>query len=677
MYTTFWIVALILSIAAAIWVYRADKQKNIPAPWLTALLRGLVVLLTLLLLIEPVFTIDNKQTQKPVVIFLQDNSASIPLALREDTAVYKKNGLLLLDKLQADYKLIKWGFGNHIQADTIFNYQQQATDISSALTQAVERYGLENIGAIILATDGRYNIGNNPLYENLQYQGAFYAVALGDSAAQKDIRIAATYANKTVSLNNQFEIRGDIVAQNCEGYNKTIQLIEVGGAEVERIPISISNNQFDKTVSFTLKANSVGLHHYRILATSVDGELNTSNNAKDIFVEVVNEQKKILIAAAAPHPDINAIREALTDLEGYHVLIKIENNIPTSFDGYDIIVLHDLPSPNIPISPQAIAKKPVWFIMGYGASNPLINAMQDAVKLNVNPQNLQSTFVTLSPSFTAFTLPPTINTVVDKLPPLATPAGTISETAKTIPVFYAKGKSNMPLWVLQEGMPPKAILIGEGLWRWRISEYQHFNTHQVTDELIRQTISFLGTNVNDKPFQVTMPKYTWSDQEPISFNAWLLNANNEQVNTSDVQMVILDSTGRKQNFSFEKIGNAYKLNIGLLAGGNYTYNAITKYNGTTYTAMGKFTVQHILLEAIETGANYPLLFSLAHKYNGTLVSYKHVATLYDSIQNNPNIKPTITMSSDSVPLIDWKWYFLCIAIMAVAEWLLRKYWMAQ
>ena len=101
-------------------------------------------------------------------------------------------------------------------------------------------------------------------------------------------------------------------------------------------------------------------------------------------------------------------------------------------------------------------------------------------------------------------------------------------------------------------------------------EYKNFNDHTVIDECIRQTVAFLSANNNEKPFNVSLQKYVWSDQESISLNAHVLNANNEQVNTPDVQLTITDSAGRKQNFSFERSGTAYNLNIGIWAGGTYT-----------------------------------------------------------------------------------------------------------
>ena len=87
--------------------------------------------------------------------------------------------------------------------------------------------------------------------------------------------------------------------------------------------------------------------------------------------------------------------------------------------------------------------------------------------------------------------------------------------------------------------------------------------------------------------------------------------------------------------------------------------------------------RHLYLELMESGADYPLLYGLARKYNGGFVTARNVASLYDSIAHNDRIKPIIQSNTETVPLIDRKWYFFIILLIAVAEWLLRKYWLAQ
>lgn len=672
-----WTIAIVLSAAAAYWVYRADVKRAVPYPWLTALLRGIVVLMALLLLLAPALTINRNETQKPIVLYLQDNSRSIAVALGEDSATYRKNAQGLISKLSDKYRVITWGFGGSVQTDSAFNYKQNATDIAAALARAQEYYGLQNMGTIILATDGRFNQGINPLYQSLSLHNPIYAVAIGDSTIQKDIRITQLYANNIVSLNSQFEIRADMVAALCNGYSNAVQLSE-GGSTIATSPLNISTDRYDKSVSFTVKAEKAGMHHYTVSIPVAEGEKNSTNNRRDIFVEVTEEKRNILLAAAAPHPDVNAIKEALAGLENYKLTAVTGDNLPASLDNYQVIILHGLPSQNGSVVKQLQAlRKPVWFILSNRTSESALSQLHNLGNLEMNAAPPHDVLPVYNTGFGLFVLPPNMQAVFDKMPPLSVPLGFIQAPANASTLFTQRGGNGAPLWFMEQGAVPMALTAGEGLWRWRVYEYRNFSNHNVVDECIRQTISFLSANANERPFQVSMPKHVWSDQEAVTLNAYLLNANNEQVNSPDVQLNISDSAGRKQNFTFERSGNAYRINIGVWAGGTYNYSAHCSYNGKDYTSSGSFVVESVPLELMETGADYPLLYGMAKKYKGALVPAANVGALYDSITHNDGIKPVIESTTDTVPLVDWKWYFFLLLAFATAEWLLRKYWLAQ
>ncbi len=674
----FWLIAIVLSGAAGFWVYRADTRRAVPYPWLTSLLRSIVVFFTLLLILVPTIIITKNVVEKPVVLLLQDDSRSIPPALGTDSSTYKKNVEDLCKRLSENYKVVKWGFGSQVTTDSIFRFRQSATDISAALSRAQEYYGMQNLGAVILATDGRFNQGVNPLYQQLSIHSPLYTVAIGDSAQQKDIRIMRAYANKVVTVNSSFEVRADIVAELCKGYNNSVMIKEEGNT-LASVPLAVNVDKYDHSASFTIKADKAGLHHYIITLPEAEGEKNVANNRKDVFVEVVDEKKNILIASAAPHPDVNALKEALSGLETYKVTVATPDNFPASLSGYNVIILHGLPSLRSRIAQQVlVAKKPVWFIITNQTDLTAINSLEQLTHTNITPAQAHDVFGIANSAFNAFILPQHIGSVTDKMPPLSVSAGKVAMAPGANALFVQKQATDQaPLWILQQGSVPSAVLLGEGLWRWRLYEYKNFNEHTVIDECIRQTVAFLSANNGEKPFNVALQKYVWSDQEPISMNAYLLNANNEQVNTPDVQLTITDSAGRKQDFSFERSGAAYSLNIGIWAGGTYRYSARTTYNDKQYSAGGSFVVESMPIEFMESGADYPLLYGLAKKYNGGFVPARNIASLYDSITHNEHVKPVIQTSTETVPLVDRKWYFFIILLLAVSEWLLRKYWLAQ
>ncbi len=675
----YWFIAVILSLGAGYWVYRADKLRAVPYPWLTSLLRSLVVFFTLLLILVPTITITKNFVEKPIVLLLQDNSRSIANALGSDSLTYRNNMEALTARLSGQYKVVKWGFGSTVQPDSLYKYTQAATDISAALSRAQEFFGMQNLGAVILATDGRFNQGSNPLYQELAMHSPLYAVAIGDSAQQKDIRIARAYANKTVLLNSSFEIRADIVAELCKGYNNGVVIKEEGNM-LSSVPLAVNTDKYDRSVSFTIKATKTGLHHYIISVPEVDGEKNTSNNRKDLFVEVVDEKKNILIVSAAPHPDVNAIKEALSSLETYKITVVTADNLPASLSSYNVIIAHGLPSLRSKVAPLLLAaKKPTWFILTNQTDAAAFNSLSQLTHTTITAAQPHNVVGVYNPSFNAFTLPQHIESVTDKMPPMSLSVGEVNTAPGASVLFRQKDAGNAvtPLWVLQQGSVPTAVLMGEGLWRWRLYEFKNFNDHSVVDECVRQTVAFLSANINEKPFNVALPKYVWSDQEAISLNAYLHNANNEQVNTADVQLTITDTAGHKHDFSFERSGTAYNLNIGIWAGGTYTYSAHTTYNDRQYATSGTFVVESMPLEFMESGADYPLLYGLARKYNGSLVPARNAAALYDSITRNEHVKPLLQTNTETVPLVDRKWYFFLILLLAVGEWLLRKYWLAQ
>lgn len=674
-----WVFLAILLAAVAGYVsYRADVKRAVPHPWITATLRGIVVLLTLLLLLAPVFTISKHETRKPIVLFLQDDSRSVQDAVGKDSSNYSTQAVELLDKLAGKYQVVTWNLEGNSNRDSLFDYHNETTDLSSALNKVQEYYGTQNLGAVILATDGKYNQGVNPIYQQLSLKGPLYTIGIGDTNLQQDLRIARVYANKTVSMNNSFEVRADIVAVKCKGYHNTVRITEDGNTVANAV-LNINSDKFDRSVSFTIRADKPGLHHYIISAPVTDGEANTVNNRRDVFVEVVDEQKHILIAGMAPHPDIKAIREALKGLDNYKVTVRVNNDFPSMLDDYDILVLHQLPGQGFVSNPTIVrSNKPTWIIFGGKTDNNSLAAIKKPVVANITTYTGRNVYASYNPTFNTFNLPQNIREVVDKFPPMAIPGGKLQLMPGAQALFVDKGNNDVPLWALQQGSKqPSAIITGDGLWRWRMYEYKNYGNTNVLDECIRQTISFLSTDNTGKPFRVTLPKYVWSDQEAISFNAYLRNSNNEPINEPDVKITIKDSSNNEMPYSFERAGNAYQLNIGIRAGGAYNYNASVEYNGKTLTASGSFVVESIPLELMETGANYAMLYSLAENNNGVFFPAAQMSSVYDSIANNQSIKPVIETNIETVPLIDRKWFFFLILLFAVAEWLLRKYWLAQ
>jgi hypothetical protein len=668
------LIPLIVALFVFWLMYRADKKRAVPYPIITASLRSLVVFLTLLLLFSPKINKHNTELQKPIILLLQDNSQSIKKALGTEQIEYGQKLRALNNKLSKDYRLITWNLNGACNKDSLNEYTANSTNLAQAIGEATELYGQQNLSAIVLASDGWYNEGNNPLYTDIPINGSLYSIALGDTAIVQDIRISKVYANKNTSLNSQWELRADILANRCKGIRQNINLSDAQGNIIASTPININSDRFDASISFSIKATKAGLQQYKISTAKVGNEENISNNSTNVFVEVMEEKKKILLLAAAPHPDIKAISEALKGLEQYELVIKMVNEAPNNFNEYACIILHQLPSNNSNIPEHLLRNKSIWYIAGVQNNYFQLNSLQKAINFGAN-STARSAEPQYNKDFNSFSLPSNIAAIADILPPLSVCASNTAAQANA-PVLF-KEATEKPLWAILPGATPTAVLCGEGLWRWRIYEYKNSKQSTVVDECIRQTINFLTANHNQKPFRTEMIKSVWNNPEHVHINAFLYNVNNELINQAEASISIKDSAGNTKNFSFERNATSYHINLGALPIGSYSYLAQTTLDGKALNDQGRFVVTASSLEDQESGCNYELMYALAHKNNGSTFKLNTMASLYDSIAHNNAIRPILNEQIEATNIIEWKWIFFLILLVATAEWLLRKYWMAM
>ena len=170
-----------------------------------------------------------------------------------------------------------------------------------------------------------------------------------------------------------------------------------------------------------------------------------------------------------------------------------------------------------------------------------------------------------------------------------------------------------------------------------------------------------------------MPKWEWSDGEGVTLHGSLLNAASQAVNDADVSLTLTDSAGRTRTHRMERAGSGYRLNFGALLPGSYRYSGRAVAEGKTYTDGGSFVVQEMPLELLQTGADYPFLQALAGRYQGSVRPWQQADALLAELRKGDLLKPRVESDTEPRPLIDWKWMFLCILLVATVEWLLRRY----
>ncbi len=665
----------------ALLLYRKDKNMGEVKSWLRWLmmsLRFVVITLLSFLLLTPLLRTLTRQIEKPIVIIAQDNSESI--ITNKDTTFlrgkYRADLLAIAGELSEKFEVKVLSFGDKVNESQDFNFNEKRTDLSALLDEADIRYANRNVGALIIASDGLYNSGSNPIYHPLKVP--VYTIALGDTIARKDLLVGAVNYNRIAYLNNSFPVEVTVVGRECSGVSTTLTLSEDSSILFSR-QINISGNSFRQAIPFHLDAKKKGIHHYKISLSAVNGEITTTNNVKDIYVEVKESKRKVLIIADSPHPDIAALKKAIESNENYEVKVSTIDKPEANIKDAQLVILHQLPSVDHPATDMIRSIKsndiPCLYILGSQTNVNAFNQLEAGIAIRNSLNKGNEVKPALNNNFNLFTVEDGLKNSVRTFSPLITPFGDYVITAQGSSLLSQQIGSvvtGQPLLFLGENTGGKTgILCGEGCWRWRMNDYQLNQNFDVFNSIISKAVQYLSITETKGRFKVSC-KSSFNENEPVVMDAEVYNDNYELINTSDVSVTITSREKKSYPFTFSKTERAYTLNAGILAPGDYHYKAQVKQGDKLYATEGDFSVNALQVEQNETVADHQLLYTLSQKTGGQLFYPSQLNELSALLQSKDDIKSVSFSQIKLIDLVNLKAIFFLLLAMLTIEWFLRK-----
>jgi hypothetical protein len=684
------IFCLLLSGGYAAALYFREK-KNEFAFFLKILLgtiRFIAVFLISFMLLSPFFRSISKDKEKPVIIVAVDNSQSV--LLNADSGAYKSSFLQDADRLAAKLGSVgevrQYIFGNKLEQlkqDGSFSenveYKERVTDISGMIGELGNLYTNLNVGALILASDGIYNTGANPLYQAREWPFPVYTVALGDTSSRKDLILAKVNFNRMVFLNNKFPVEVVLRANSATGSMSRIRIFQ-GETLLHSQDFNVDKNDFTQTFGFVLDAKRSGLQKIVIAVDPVDGELSTANNRKEIFIEVLDARSKVLLIAGAPHPDISALNQAITSNMNYEVEEVLLDDFKGKVEDYSMVILNQLPAVNEPADAllRSIKDKkvPALFILGSQSDFARFNQWNDGLKLTTSPKPAFDEAVPfVSQGFTAFSLSDNTLSWLSDLPPLIAPLGDykVSNAARVLlKQRIGSIETSRPMILFNETLDGRSgVICGEGMWKWRIYNYARTKDHLAFNELVNKMVQYLSLKEQKKNFRV-YNQTDFRETDPVIFDAEVYDESYELTVEPEAEIEIKNEDGRQFPFVFNKSGNSYHLDAGSFPPGNYTYQAKAVFGSNTYSATGQFSVTAIDLEALNTVADHHLLYQLAQSGGGKMYFPSELDNLASDISSREDIRPVTYTHKKFEDLLNKGWLFALILGLLTLEWFLRK-----
>lgn len=664
---------------AALLYFRDRRFKEVAAPvrYLMAGLRGLFVAVLAFFLLEPFLRFTEVTKETPLILIAQDVSRSIEEGdARFDYTTHLDRLEGLSSSLEGDYEVRFYSFGTQAKEGLQDSLNEPLTDYSALLREWTDRYTHRNVGALIIATDGRFNRGSDPRYRNRSFDAPTFTIALGDTAQRRDAFFAEVRHNDLAFLGNRFPIQAVLRANALNARSLTVRLLS-GDRVLEERTITPDQNRYTETLDFELSADRIGLRRYTLSIEAAEGEQNTGNNRSEFYIEVIDSRQQILLLASSPHPDLAALRSALEQNERYEVRQAFIGAQTIDIDEFNLLVLHrpDFKGNEALWSRIQQSDIPVWTFTGAQVNGKPLASWQPLISIAQQGDEQDEVLPEVVGGFASFQLSNETYDWFRNVPPLKSPFGEYQVNPGTEVLLQQRVGSvatDRPMVAYGDRSGRRwAVVMGEGIWRWRLADYQVNQSHEHFDDWILRSAQYLASSSNRSRFRVSGDRL-FDENQNVALRAEVYNAAFQPITEPEVRIELTDEEEKSYAFTLSRRNSDYVLNAGVLPVGNYTWEARTDWNGSSYVQRGAFTVRALEWEQRDLQADHALLQQWAEESGGVMVSPSDIMALEELIRSDASVKPVLYEQSVLEELIEQRVLFFILLALIALEWFLRK-----
>lgn len=719
----FVLIAIIILFAYTYYVYKYTiPQVTNFIRLLLITFRSLSIALILFLIFEPIITITYKKSIEPKIYLFTDNSNSLAA---KDSSKRLNDNLAFIRSLESfDKNQIRlYTFGlkpTPISFDSLnkIKYNEPITNFENVVS--ILKNSDENICAAIIISDGILTDGSNPIYDAEKLPFPIFTIGIGDTAAQRDIKIQDILFNQYIYAGKQTEIEALISHTGFNNYIARASLYEEDKL-IETKDVELHESEFSK-VKFNYTPKKSGEKKLRISISSLKVENNSTTNQirltrqKSFFVNILENKIKVAIISGSPSPDLSAISKALEDNKDIELkkIIHISSNPfdksnkfwdnpkQTIIDSADVLFLIDFPSTNSPqnlveqvFSNIEIKNKSYFLLLSANADLRRLSNYEKLLPFSI--KNISENYVQVQPSIFSNSissifsesmrlyewnnLPPLIKNNSEIIPKPGSDIlvkGIIRNLSLTTPIIIARNIGNQRTF---------AILAGD-IWRWQLQTAE--KNPLFFQNFLNNIVKWLNVSNTQSQFSVRTSKKFYSIGEPVEFYAELYDQTFSPVDSAQISLTIYNNKNKYKlilekvktglfHASFQLEANEFSTQNLSLAG-NYYYEALAEFDGTFLKSKeGRFSVGEINIEKQNTQMDVNFLKQLSgiHAYgtssnNGKFYFINNSSLLRNKLQEIINNSKKEKIITTEIDLRINQWILFVIIFLLAIEWFTRK-----
>ncbi len=644
-------------------------------------LRAVLVFFLAVLLLGPVLKLITNQFEKPTWVYLVDSSSSIAEVIdsvgREKLNQDLNASRQAINELGYESKVFDLS-GTEIN-NSVFN--APASDLNRGIQNVINQFEGRNLAGIVLVSDGIYNSGASPAYAPVRVP--VYTLGVGDTTARVDVVLKNVAFNKVAYQGNKFPVRAQVLLQGMDNQNIAVS-VSKDGKVVNTLSKESQNKSFVE-FDFQLDAKEKGIQRFDVSVRPITGETNLRNNNTSIFIEVVEGKKKIVLIAPAPHPDIKALKSVVEKNSNYEFIVHIPGVAEADATllkpgAAELFIFHQVidNSGKTTALFQTLYKSNASVLLMIGSNSNLrqLTAYQIPIQFESFGGQWDDVTPVVNNNFRDFSFSDNTNGIFAGYPPADVPFGKFTWPATASVLLYQRIGSittDRPLLMVWPDNNRKiSVLIGEGLWRWRLNEFSDTGNTIAFDELFSKLVQYLSTLEDKRKFRSFPLQNEFSDSEPVIIESQVYNDLFELVYGNTIKLDVRNESGAVTNYSYVISPGSARYRMGGLKEGVYRFTASTVVNDKTETINGQFLVRAQNLEAQNLTADFGLLRRVAQQSGGKFYPATQINQLTTDLQQ-VKVASLIHTEETFNQLINLKWVFFLLLTLISVEWFMRKY----
>ena len=659
--------ALLFSFVIAYYFYGFRSKLNKKLRWTFGILRFLSIFILLLLFINPKITSINYNTIKPTLVLAIDNSQSINYLEQNKNALLFFNTLQESERLNNRFQIDSYRFGRDVQQLDSLDFSELQTNISKAL-QSIDEVYRNAIAPVVLISDGNQTVGTDYQFLAKQLEQSLFPVVLGDSITYTDLYLSQLNVNRYAYLKNEFPVEVFVGYTGTDTVNTEFSILQ-GSGVVYKETLQFSAEENSKIIQFTLPANRVGVNQYTARIQPLTDEKNIDNNQKRFAIEVIDQATTILLVSDIIHPDLGAIKKAISSNEQRKVIFASPEEALKHIEDAQLLILYQPNSKFQQIITQSQnAKLNTLVFTGLQTDWNFLNRVQNQFSKNTfSQENVQAV---LNDNYGVFSVD---DIGFSGFPPLATLLGTlqIKQSHDVLLHQYINAiDTQTPVAATFETDGVKTgIIDGEGVWRWRANSYLKEKDFESFDNFFAGIIQYLSSNKQRKRLEVVSESFYYNNND-IKITAQFFDKNYVFNNRVSLTITVKNKeTNAVSTFPLLLKNNYYEVNLSSLPAGDYTYTVhVAEENAT---ASGEFNIIEFDVEQQFINADVGKMRHIAA--NGKVYFTHQAEHLIDDLLANENFTSVQKSEQKTVPLVDWRYLLFLLILLLAIEWFYRKY----